>query len=232
MAPTKYYYLYSHLRHDTTSSILPISHMVEKLHSFHSVLRSFLLPRNIVDRVRLRPGSVSDFIDFFYKVIYIPRYSHDLIGNYPVIIARRSPSKNNGIFGIRSIKSRLLHFFDFLAPFFLDSGDASLREVFQNRNSTSEKFEADFFFLQRLIKAQTINLCYIFNFLYISAWLSTNVAGGCKKAPESACGRHIFWYLRQMWKVGRRDVLISRLIKDVGYIYIYQQEVGFPNKKG
>lgn len=46
------------------------------------------------------------------------------------------------------------------------------------------------------------------------------VAGGCKKAPESACGRHIFWYLRQCGR-GRRDGLISRLIKDEVYIYIY-----------
>lgn len=83
----------------TTTSISPISRMVEKEKgktlrvSFCSHV-GFSLPRNIVDRVRLRPGSVSDFIDFFYSIIYIPTsyYGHDLIGrHHPVIITRRSP---------------------------------------------------------------------------------------------------------------------------------------------
>lgn len=47
------------------------------------------------------------------------------------------------------------------------------------------------------------------------------MAGGCKKAPESACRRHIILVSEAMWKVGRRDGLISGLIEDGVYIYIY-----------
>lgn len=52
------------------------------------------------------------------------------------------------------------------------------------------------------------------------------------RKTESACRRHIFWYLRQCGR-GRRDGLISRLIEDVVYIlYILTRgRLPFPNRK-